>query len=83
INSPVVSFNAAEIKAMPGVRDVFATEIPAAIAHFRPGMGPAAPDNGACQPGVAIVADHFWAAQRARQALKVQWGDSDMADFSA
>lgn len=83
INAPVVSFNAAEVKALPGVHDVFATEIPAAIAHFRPGMGPAVPDNGACQPGVAIVADHFWAAQRARQALKVRWGDSDMADFSA
>lgn len=83
VNARVVSFNAAEVKTLPGVRDVFATEIPETIAHFRPDAPAACPINGASQPGVAIVADHFWAAQRARQALKVEWGDSAMKDFSA
>lgn len=83
VNARVVSFNAAEVKALPGVRDVFATDIPETIAHFRPDAPAARPINGASQPGVAIVADHFWAAQRARQVLKVVWGDSAMQDFSA
>ncbi|WP_179404708.1 xanthine dehydrogenase family protein molybdopterin-binding subunit [Burkholderia guangdongensis] len=83
VNARVKSFNAAEVKALPGVHDVFALDIPDVIAHFRPDHAPAAVANGACQPGVAIVADHFWAAQRARKVLKVEWADSDFAHFDS
>ncbi|SAK49916.1 xanthine dehydrogenase family protein molybdopterin-binding subunit [Caballeronia ptereochthonis] len=83
VNASVKSFNASEVKALPGVRDVFAIEIPDVIAHFRENMPPMPVANGASQPGVAIVADHFWAAQRARQVLKVEWGESDLANFNS
>jgi isoquinoline 1-oxidoreductase beta subunit len=83
VNASVKSFNADAVKALPGVRDVFAIEIPDAIAHFRENM-PAMPvANGVAQPGVTIVADHFWAAQRARKVLKVEWGESDLASFNS
>lgn len=83
VNAKVQSFNAVEVKALPGIRDVFSIEIPDVIAHFRENMPPMPVANGAGQPGVAIVADHFWAAQRARQVLKVEWQESDLANFSS
>ncbi|WP_322061082.1 xanthine dehydrogenase family protein molybdopterin-binding subunit [Paraburkholderia sp. J63] len=83
VNAKVKSFNAAEVKALPGVHDVFALEIPEEIAHFRPDHAPARVANGACQPGVAIVADQFWNAQRARKVLKVQWEPGDFANFNS
>lgn len=88
VHAPVVhagikSINIDQVKALPGIHDVFATQIPKQIAHFRPGM-PAMPVlNGANQAGVAIVADTFWAAQRARQALVVEWTQSDFAGFNS
>ncbi|MFX1765033.1 molybdopterin-dependent oxidoreductase [Paraburkholderia sp. A1RI-2L] len=83
VNAKVKSFNAAEVKALPGVHDVFALDVPEVIAHFRPDHAPSRVANGACQPGVAIVADQFWSAQRARKALKIEWEPSDLANFSS
>ena len=83
VNAKVVSFNAADVKAMPGVHEVFALEIPDTIAHFRPDRPPSTVDNGACQAGVTIVAENFWSAQRARKALTVEWSDSAMARFNS
>ena len=48
----VVSFDATDALAVPGVRQV--VQVPS---------------------GVAVVADHFWAATRGRAALKVEWKD--------
>jgi hypothetical protein len=48
------------IKRLPGVRDAFVVEGQTA-------------DLLNLMPGVAIVADHFWAAQSARQKLAVTW----------
>ncbi|MCY0857988.1 molybdopterin cofactor-binding domain-containing protein [Cupriavidus sp. D39] len=50
VNARVVSFNAAEVKALPGVRDVFATEIPEVIAHFRPDAPAARPSTAPASP---------------------------------
>ena len=33
--------------------------------------------------GVAVVADHFWAAQRGRDALKLQWNEGDAATLDS
>jgi isoquinoline 1-oxidoreductase beta subunit len=33
--------------------------------------------------GVAVIADGFWAAKRGRDALKVEWDEGAMADFSS
>jgi len=33
--------------------------------------------------GVAVIADGFWAAKRGRDALKLEWDEGAMADFSS
>jgi isoquinoline 1-oxidoreductase beta subunit len=62
------SFNAAEIKAMPGVKDAFILEGTSNL-------------NG-LMPGVAIIATSTWAAFRARKALKVEWDEGSSAAHS-
>ena len=67
------SFNAEELKALPGVRGVF--EIPA--IHMTHQFGEkSGPDsrNYTCS-GVAVVADSTWAAMQARKRLKVEWNE--------
>jgi isoquinoline 1-oxidoreductase subunit beta len=64
------SFNQDAIKAMPGVRDAFIV----------PGARPTGLPDGmliSLQDGVAIIADTWWAANRALSKLKVQWDEGD------
>src|SRR5690606_7864677 len=57
----VVSTNLDEVRAAPGVRHAFVVE---------------GTDNlNGLMPGVAIVADNWWAARSARQGLRVQWDE--------
>jgi isoquinoline 1-oxidoreductase beta subunit len=63
-----VSFNEAEIKALPGVKDAFIVE--------------GTPNLNGLRPGVAVVATSTWAAFRARRALKVEWDDGAGANHS-
>jgi CO/xanthine dehydrogenase Mo-binding subunit len=57
----VKSFDAANAKAVKGVREVFAIE-PVAAGAFTAG-------------GVAVVADSSWAAMQGRKALQVSWDE--------
>jgi isoquinoline 1-oxidoreductase subunit beta len=62
----VKTANLDEVKQMPGIRQVLVidgTIRPAAYTAPEPGM----------EPGIAIVADSWWHAQKARKALKVEW----------
>jgi isoquinoline 1-oxidoreductase subunit beta len=62
----VKTANLDEVKQMPGIRQVLVidgTIKPAAYTAPEPGM----------EPGIAIVADSWWHAQKARKALKVEW----------
>jgi isoquinoline 1-oxidoreductase beta subunit len=62
----VKSANIDQIKALPGVRHVLVIDggiTPAAYTPWEPGM----------EPGIAIVADTWWQAQKARKQLKVDW----------
>jgi isoquinoline 1-oxidoreductase beta subunit len=62
----VKSANIDQIKALPGVRHVLTIDggiTPAAYTPWEPGM----------EPGIAIVADTWWQAQKAREQLKVDW----------
>jgi isoquinoline 1-oxidoreductase beta subunit len=63
-----VSFNEAEIKSMPGVKDAFIVD--------------GTPNLNGLRPGVAIVATSTWAAFRARRALKVEWNEGPGASHS-
>ena len=62
----VVSANIDAVKALPGVHDAFI------VARAR---RTARRSAGRCSDGVAIVADSWWAANRAREKLKVTWDE--------
>lgn len=67
------SYNAAEVKALPGVRAVF--EIPSIhLTHQFGETSGLGSRNYSCS-GIAVVADSTWAAFQARKRLKVEWNE--------
>jgi len=75
----VASFNAAEIKRLPGVTDAFILE-----PNKKPGKAASAFMNGASQlfGGIAIVGDDTWSVLDAKSKLKVRWDDSKASSDS-
>ena len=65
----VASANLDEVAKLPGVRHAFVVA--------------GGPDLTGLNPGVAIVADSWWQAQKARRALKVVWADHPTAQQSS
>jgi isoquinoline 1-oxidoreductase beta subunit len=65
----VASANLAEVRALPGVTHAFVVEGGTALAGLL--------------PGVAIVADSWWLARKARESLKVTWADHPTAQQSS
>src|SRR5579863_6053317 len=72
----VVSANLDEIKKLPGVTTAFVVERPVITDVTLPG------DPG-LENGIAIVADHWWAAQSARKKLQVTWDEGPRANLSS
>jgi isoquinoline 1-oxidoreductase subunit beta len=64
----VVSANVDEIKALPGVRNVFIVEGTTELQGLH--------------SGVAIVADNWWLAKSARSKLKVVWNEGEAKQSS-
>lgn len=75
----VVSANLDEIKKLPGVKNAFVVEGGSEQVFEAEG---GTVSNGLL-PGVAIVADSWWQAEKARQALKVHWNEGPFAKLSS
>jgi isoquinoline 1-oxidoreductase subunit beta len=72
----VVSANLDAIKALPKIRHAFVVEgvdVSANVLTGDPGL----------LPGIAIVADNWWAARSAREKLSVKWNEGRWADQSS
>jgi isoquinoline 1-oxidoreductase beta subunit len=65
----VESFNGEEALKIPGVMDVFQLDSPGFPTGFSP-LG-----------GVAVVADHTWAAIKGREALEITWDKGVNAEY--
>jgi isoquinoline 1-oxidoreductase beta subunit len=74
-DAEVKSANVDEIKAMPGVTHAFV------LKGWVPPTGSQALDDG-LRGGVAIVADSWWRAQKARRNLRVEWEEGPHASDS-
>ena len=77
-DAAVKSANLDEIKAMPGVSHVFVHEGVCARHGSPAGNAGAGIDDG-LRGGVAIVADTWWHAQKARRKLQVDWDEGPHA----
>jgi isoquinoline 1-oxidoreductase beta subunit len=79
------SYDFAAIKAMPGVRSVVVVdpdEVRAGLpARMTAPLGLSATTNGP-QAAVAVIADHFWQAKVALDALPIVWDSGDGAKWT-
>src|SRR5918992_1037577 len=71
----VASANVDQIRTMPGVRHAFVVEPRTAADGM---MG-----NTTLEGGVAIVADTWWYARKARERLQVKWDEGSTAEQSS
>ncbi|MEI6411693.1 MAG: molybdopterin cofactor-binding domain-containing protein [Bacteroidota bacterium] len=67
IHGKIVSFNESEVAAMPGVVKVLKTE--RKMPHK-------------AVPAVAVVANTYWSALKARRALQIEWDNTGYEDIS-
>jgi isoquinoline 1-oxidoreductase beta subunit len=80
-DAEVKSANTDELKSMPGVSHVVILKGAERVLEAPPGKGGMASDDG-LRGGVAIVADTWWHAQKARQKLRAEWVEGPHADDS-
>lgn len=73
--SKVVSANLDVIRAMKGVKHAFIVEGVPLTGKFLTYLT----EDPGIEPGVAIVADSWWAAQSARRKLEVKWEETKWA----
>lgn len=79
-DAEVKNANLDEIRALPGVSHAFALKGAPRFLEGPPGA-PRGIDDG-LRGGVAIVADTWWHAQKARKLLKVDWDEGPHAEDS-
>ena len=75
------SFDAAKVKAMPGVLAVVTVDPdePRGIAMMS--GAPLGYQNTAARAGVAVIAEHYWQARQALDALPVEWDERGGAQW--
>jgi isoquinoline 1-oxidoreductase beta subunit len=79
--SKVKSWNEAEIKALPGVKQAFVVE---KDLDDTPLIGGGVGKTGGdLEEGIAILGVHWWAAQSARKKLNVVWDEGPRASQSS
>jgi isoquinoline 1-oxidoreductase beta subunit len=76
VGGTVTSANLDEIRKMPGVKQAFVVDRPAVT-------GPSLVSDPGLVSGIAILAETWWHAQSARQALKVEWKEGPAAGQSS
>ena len=69
----VVRANIDEIRKLPGIRDAFVVRGPEADAAIKMGL----------VDGVAIIADKWWDANKARKKLRVEWTPQGIPEQSS
>jgi isoquinoline 1-oxidoreductase beta subunit len=72
----VASANLDEIKKLPGVKHAF-------VVDSDVKTGPIVEGDPGLEPGIAIVADTWWAANSARKKLDVKWNEGPGASQSS
>ena len=72
----VVTANIDEIKKLPGITHAF-------VAEGTVKLGPLTEGEPGLEPGIAIVAETWWAAQSARKKLNVKWDEGPAAQQSS
>jgi len=73
----VLNSNIDEVQKLPGVRHAFVLD------GVIPKVGPVMNGDPGLEPGIAIVADTWWAANSARKKLKVKWDNGVAANQSS
>ncbi len=68
--------NLDEIKQLPGVKHAF-------VVDTTVKTGPVVEGDPGLEPGIAIVADTWWAANSARKKLSVKWDEGPAAEQSS
>jgi len=81
-DAEVISANLDEVRAMPGVSHVFALKGAARVLERPPGPPGGGGFDDGLRGGVAIVADTWWHAQKARKKLQVQWDEGPHSNDS-
>jgi isoquinoline 1-oxidoreductase beta subunit len=81
-DAEVKSANLDEIRAMSGVSHVFVLKGSARVMETPPGTAGPSIDDG-LRAGVAIVADTWWHAQKARRNLQVEWEEGPHSNDSS
>jgi len=77
----VKTWNEADIKKMPGVKNAFVISRTVDDVPFIAGGITGA--GGDLEEGIAIVGEHWWAAQSARKKLVVTWDEGPRASHSS
>jgi isoquinoline 1-oxidoreductase beta subunit len=75
------SYDFEKIRDMPGVKAVVVVDPSEPRAQMDPKLPPFPLGLSTPQSGVAVIADHYWQARKALEALPVEWDDGPGAQW--